>query len=349
VSLVLVVTRNPSVALALGGTGLEVIELRPSGLDAWLTLEDRPAPDAVVVAQATPEEALTTLYSVRDHGIGAAALLLAAGGEAWAALDPRSPGGAPASRLLVLPVSGPQLVEAVHEVIALPDSYVGAHVATPAPPEPTPVPVEVAELSVPEPRVPTAHVIDLRAGEADQARLSDVRGTVRHLLEGVEEVYGVPESAAVVIAEARARVACDAAALLVADGDRWRLAASEGMSEQEAREVPSPSSWLTSTIGPARRGLVVDTSDLARERVQGMPLAARRFLVVAPVPPARAVLVLARDGEPDFSDAEVTTLVALGEEAGPLLTAAVDARDLARALAPLRDTGPIPDRVESSG
>jgi hypothetical protein len=352
-SLVLVVTRNPSLALALGGTGLDVIELRPSGLDAWLTLDDRPVPDAVVVAQPTPEEALTTLYSVRDHGVGAAALLLAAGGEAWAALDPRSPGGTPASRLLVLPVSGPELIQAVHEVIASPDSYVGAHVATPPPPEPAslpmPVPPPLEELVVPGPRVPSAHVIDLRAGEADQARLSDVRGTVRHLLESVEEVYGVPESAAVVIAEARVRVRCDAAALLLADGERWRLAASEGMTDEEAGEIPVPSSWLTSTIGPARRGLVVDTSELARERVQGMPLAGRRHLVVAPVPPARAVLVLARDDEVDFSDADVTTLVGLGEEAGPLLTAAVDARDLARALAPLRDIEPIPDRVDSSG
>jgi hypothetical protein len=347
VSLVLVVARDPSLALALRGTGLDVVELRPAGLEAWLGQDERPAPDAVVVSQAAADDALATLHTVRDHGVAAAALLLASGGQAWAELDPGLP---PATRLLVLPVGGLELIQAVHEVIATPDSYVGAHVAPAAVPErsPDPEPAPDPASSVPDPRPAVAHVIDLRAGEGDE-RVSDVRTTVGHLLERVDDVYGVPESARVVVAEAQVRVRADAAALLVADNERWRLAAAEGLREEETGDVLAPSAWVTSTIGPARRGLVVDASPLARERIQGIPLAGRRHLVVAPVPPARAVLVLARDEGPDFTDADVTTLVELGEEAGPLLAAAADARALARALAHLRDIEAIPDRVDSSG
>jgi hypothetical protein len=349
-SVVLVVTRNPTITLALAGAGHDIVELRPAGVDAWLQREDRPEPDAVVVAQPGPEESLATLYAVRDHGVGAAALLLASGGDAWAAIDPLAPGGSPATRLLTLPVGGAELVAAVNDVIARPDAYVGTHVATPDPlPEPGPIPDQRAGIDPfpgrAEPAV--SHVIDLRAGEADEERVAKIRDAVRQVLDRSDEVYGVPESAAVVVAEAKSRVRADAASIVIPDGDRWRPTADEGVADHERGEILAPSSWLISTMAPARRGLVIE-ADLARERLQGIPLAGRRHLVVAPVPPGRAVLVLARDEDPGFGEDDVAKLVELGVEAGPLLSAALDARDLARALAPLRDIEPLPDRVDSS-
>jgi hypothetical protein len=229
----------------------------------------------------------------------------------------------------------------VNDVITLPGAYVGTHIA---PPEPAPEEPEPE----PEPDPVPAHVIDLRS-EGNEERLAVVRESVTRLLGRVEQVYGVPESATVVVTEARARVRADAAAILVADGDRWRPTAFDHVGDDEHGEVLLPASWLASTMGLARRGLVIENSPLARERLQGVTLAGRRHLVVAPVPPARAVLVLARDNDPGFGEDEVNTLVALATEAGPVLSAAVDARALARALAPLRDTEPLPDRVDTSG
>jgi hypothetical protein len=350
-SVVLVVTRNPSITLALAGAGFEIIEVRPQALDAWLQVDARPDPDAVVVAQAGPQEALATLYAIRDHGVAAPALLLASSEAAWAALDEVAPGGSTATRVLVLPVGGPALIAAVTDVIALPDAYVGAHVAPsePGPDEPEAAADDGADHDGETPPDATPAPVDEPPPEvADDERLAEVRETVRRLLRGVDDVYGVPESAAVIVADARTRVGADAAAILVADGDRWRPAAAEGAGEDELGEVLGPSSWLASTIGPARRGLVIEVSDLARERLQGVPLAGRRHLVVAPVPPAHAVLVLARDDDPGFGEEAVAILVSLAAEAGPVLAAALDARALARALAPLRDVEHVPDRADGS-
>ena len=171
---------------------------------------------------------------------------------------------------------------------------------------------------------------------------------MRTVLGHAERVYGVPESAAVVLAEARRRVRADAAALLVADGERWRLAATEDVGDAERGEALLPASWLASTIGTARRGLVVEDSELARERLLGAPLARRRHVLASPVWPAPVVLLLARNEDPDFGEDDVTALVSLAEEAGPLLAAALDARALARTLTPLRDIEPVVEHVPGS-
>jgi hypothetical protein len=352
VSVILLVSRNPSITLTLAGAGYDVVELRPQAVEPWLLREGRPEPDAVVVAQTGPEEALATLGTLREHGVAAAALLLATDGHAWAALDGAAPGGSPATRLLVLPVSGVELVAAVAEVMSLPDAYVGAHGASPGSwlPEPAvadPAAVETEPEEGDDTPTVTRPFIDLHAGAAERAAL--VRETVRGLLSQVEDVYGVPESAAVVVTEARARLRADAAAILVADGDRWRPTAAEGARDDERGEILGPSCWLASTMGSARRGLVIHAAEFPGERLHGVPLAGRRHLVVAPVPPARAVLVLARDEDPAFADEEVDTLVALAAEAGPVLSAAVEARALARALAPLRDVEPMPERADALG
>ncbi|HTY73161.1 MAG TPA: hypothetical protein VMI11_12165 [Actinomycetes bacterium] len=348
-AVVLVVTRSPNLALALGGSGSahDVIEVRPPGLAAWLSGPARPTPAVVVIAQPWPEDALATLFRLRDAGVSAPALILSGDGDAWAALEDTAPGGDPASRLLPLPVTGPDLVAAVEGALGAPSAPTAVaptRLAGPAaaPSRPADEPSEADEAPAPVP--PAGHVIDLRGGEAEQARAADVRAAVRRLLEQVDEVYGVPESAAVVLAEARARVGADAAVLLVADGERWRPAAVEGLTDEERVDVLPPSSWVASTIGSARRGLVVEDTDLARERLDGVGLGARRHVLVAPMAPSGAVVVLARE-DPAFTDGEVSSLVDLAEEAGPLLVAAQDARSLARALAPLRDVEALPERV----
>ncbi len=330
------VGRNPTVAMALAGIGHDVSEIRPAGLTAHLQRTDVPSAEAVLIDRPDAEESLGLLAVVRESGLGAPVLLLAGSGPEWAALDPSSPAGSSAARLLPLPVTGPALAAAVDEVLALSPAF-----------EPTEAaPLVEAEASAPEP-AEAAEVIDLRA-EEPEAEPVDVPGAVRTVLGHAERVYGVPESAAVVLTEARRRVRADAAALLVADGERWRLAATEDVDDTERGEVLLPSSWLASTLGAARRGLVVEHSDLARERLLGAPLARRRHLLVSPVWPAPVVLVLARSEDPDFAEDDVTALISLAEEAGPLLAAALDARALARALTPLRDIEPVVEHVPGS-
>ena len=344
------VGRNPTVAMALAGVGHDVSEIRPSGLTAHLQRTDLPSAEAVLIDRPDAEESLGLLAVVRESGLGAPVLLLAGSGPDWAALDPASPGGGSAARLLALPVAGPALAAAVDEVLALSPAFGPAEAlppveaegevergtVAPEPAEPEPVDPAAAD--------PEAVIIDLRA-EEDEVEPVDVPAAVRTVLGHAERVYGVPESAAVVLAEARRRVRADAAALLVADGERWRLAATEDVGDAERGEVLLPSSWLASTMGTARRGLVVEHSDLARERLQGAPLARRRHLLISPVWPAPVVLLLARSEDPDFAEDDVTALVSLAEEAGPLLAAALDARALARTLTPLRDIEPVIEQV----
>ena len=96
-------------------------------------------------------------------------------------------------------------------------------------------------------------------------------------------------------------------------------------------------------MATAHQGVIVEDSDAARDRLQGAPLAElRRHLIVAPVPQVGAALLLARKSDPPFDEDDLTLLAGLGEEAGPLLAAAVDTRALARELADLGDDADLP-------
>ena len=95
-------------------------------------------------------------------------------------------------------------------------------------------------------------------------------------------------------------------------------------------------------MATAHQGVIVEDSDIARDQLQGAPLASWRHLIVAPVPQVGAVLILARKGDPPFDENDLTLLAALGEEAGPLLAAAVDTRCLARELAEFGDETNLP-------
>jgi hypothetical protein len=130
----------------------------------------------------------------------------------------------------------------------------------------------------------------------------------------------------------------DAAAVLVPDGTRWRVSGGVGLRQLERRLLLDTSHWLISEIAVGGRALLIEDTDIVRPRLTGAPLAAWRHLLAVPVPEIHAAVVLARSQEAArFTEADLAAVVPVVTEAGPLLAAAMRMRELARALAPLRD------------
>jgi hypothetical protein len=181
------------------------------------------------------------------------------------------------------------------------------------------------------------------APEAPRPSRDDGVELVRRLRRVVDSLFGVRETAEVIIADAVERTGADAGAVMVPDDDgAWRVAAGVGLRPLEHRYELDTRSWVVREVARAHQGVIVEDSDIARDQLQGAPLASWRHLIVAPVPQVGAVLLLARKGDPPFDENDLTLLAALGEEAGPLLAAAVDTRSLARELAEFGDAADLP-------
>ena len=145
------------------------------------------------------------------------------------------------------------------------------------------------------------------------------------------ELYGVPETAEAVVLDALERTGAAAVALLVPDGDLWRVAAGSGLRTLESRCEMRGDTWLVQMVARARKGMLVEGSDIVRVKMSGAPLASWPHLAAAPVPTVRAIVLAAR-ADHGFSEADLVALAALGEEAEGPLTEALAVRDLARRL-----------------
>jgi hypothetical protein len=166
----------------------------------------------------------------------------------------------------------------------------------------------------------------------------EVQIAVRALLARRGELFGVTETAQVLADEVVERGESDAAAVLVPDGVRWRVSGGVGLRPLERRLLLDTTHWLISEIAVGGRALLVEDSDIVRPRLAGAPLAAWRHLLAVPVPGIRAAVVLARGQEASrFTEHDLAVVVPVVAEAGPLLSAALEMRELARTLAPLRD------------
>jgi len=193
-------------------------------------------------------------------------------------------------------------------------------------PDPRPQPVDAAPVSTP----------------AEPTSATPAIGLVRALDGRLEHLYGVPETAEVIVTDAVDRSHADAGALLVPDGGVWRVAAGVGLRPLEHRYELLEESWLVEKIARERKGAIIQDSDVAREQLHGAPLASWRHLLAAPVPGVEALLIMARRDDPPFTEENLSALAALGREAQELLQAAVDTRSLARALSQFRDEADLP-------
>jgi len=153
------------------------------------------------------------------------------------------------------------------------------------------------------------------------------------LLESANVLYTLAETAEVIIEDAIDRAQASSGALLVPDGNVWRVAAGVGLRTLEFRYQLTAESWLIEKVGESHRGLLIENSDVARQALHGAPLASRTHLLAVPVPEVTAVLLLSRDEDPPFSESVLSSLAQLAREAGPLLQRAINLRTLSRAMA----------------
>lgn len=168
----------------------------------------------------------------------------------------------------------------------------------------------------------------------DSLNLSGVAGVgrlVRDLLWRAPDLLTLAEVAEVVVLDAVDRVDAEAVALLVPDDELWRVAGGVGLRPLEWRCEIDGGSWLVSEVVEGAAGLVVEDTDIARQRLQGAPLAAWRQLLAVPVPGVRGCLLGARSEAP-FTVDDVSRLAGLAREAADPLADAVALRRLARSL-----------------
>jgi hypothetical protein len=374
---VVVVSRNPALAWGLAAPDRDLIEVRPHQLDTWLEGPASDNADAIVLDLTDSGRSREVLVALRSRAQLAPALLVAGDDTGWDEPEIRD---LPAALVLPLPVTQASLQSALARLLAPgpaePAAEAGTPAAVPDAPDAAPEsskrdedPTRTDEVSVvvdaepdpiPLPRTPRTaevaqealttaarHTRTPPSPEAPQAMparatrpVEDSTALVRSLTSRVGELFGVQETAAVVLADAVERVGGDAAALLLPDGERWRVAAGHGLKPLEHRFEPGPESWLIAEVARSSHGILIADTDIERRRLAGAPLGSRRHLVAAPIVLVEAVLIVARDTDPGFENTDVARLASMSDEAGVLLAAALDIRDLARRLLPLAD---LPD------
>lgn len=154
---------------------------------------------------------------------------------------------------------------------------------------------------------------------------------VRRLLNHLESLAGVQETAEVVLAESQERSGAEAGCVLLPDGDLCQVSAGAGMRQLENRLRLDAGHWLVEEVIGRQHGLLVTDSDIARSRMAGAPLAHWRHLLGVPIGEVGGLILLAREKAP-FSERDLRAVADVADEAGPLLSSALDLRQLARAL-----------------
>jgi hypothetical protein len=405
---VVVVSRNPNLAWAIGPADHDLVEVRPQHFGDWLSEHGGEPLDLVVIDVGHSEQSLEILTRMRSMAQLAPALLVASDDGGWS--EPQLT-ALPGAEILPLPISTPAIQAAIGRLLAhkevdeptlapptgsetmpvravagdgspgrsddVGDSGDAAHsghatetadtATTTQHPRPNDAPAlrrgsrtsrvvkealagtsfagqvaQVAQVAHTTPPAPTitpqrqardllppgpAIVPDKPARSMDSAN-----ALARSLALRVDELYGVPETAAVIVSDALERVEADAAALLLPDGSRWRVAAGSGLAGMERRFELEEDSWVIANVARAAKGVLVEDSDVARGPFRHAPLASRRHLLAAPIRLVEGVLLVARDEDPAFTEASLAELARMGDEAGLLLAAALDVRDLARRL-----------------
>jgi CheY-like chemotaxis protein len=161
---------------------------------------------------------------------------------------------------------------------------------------------------------------------------------VQQLIERSTELYGVPDTAQVLADEIVERADADAAAVLIPDGAIWRVSAGVGLRPLERRLVLDSSHWLIAESALQGRALLIEDTDIVRQKIAGAPLAAWRHLMCLPLLDLRSAVVVARGAEAGpFTERDLAAVIDPIREATALLDRALDVRRLARLLAPLRD------------
>lgn len=234
----------------------------------------------------------------------------------------------------------------------------GRHDAVDAPLDPLTAPLEALVDDAPAlwpswrpaPPAPPQAVVPLDEvnGDAGQRPLAgESPGSAQHQSSEIVELVSatlarrtdlssLAEVADIVLTECTERTQAEAGALLCRDGDSWRVAAGIGLRPLEHRYQLDQGHWLVRTLHVEHKAVVVEGTDIARERLHGAPLASWEQVAAVPLGRVEAFVILARREEP-FRDTAVELIVRVGAEAESLMEEALRIRELARVLAPFRD------------
>jgi hypothetical protein len=145
----------------------------------------------------------------------------------------------------------------------------------------------------------------------------------------------VRDAATAVAEEAVNAAEATSGVVMLPDGEVWRVAGAIGLRPLEWRYVVESDAWLVATVVTGDRGVIVEDSDIARQRLGGAPLAHLPQLLAAPIAAARGFVLVARDGVA-FTEDQLGRVANIGKDAGGLLADSLRVRDLARALSDFR-------------
>jgi hypothetical protein len=368
-----VVTDNRSLSLALTGLDYDVVDLHPEEFAAWLTDETEP-PALVVVGVEQPADAFDIVASAAAGRTKIPMLVVSSTVPGWDAFaspgDHVTVLPLPVTRTSLVAAAERLIAAAAPPaVVAAPPVPVPAP-ATPAPPTPDRAPrhmVAARSTDVLRQRLaqragttngappgeaahPSFDAAALRTAadepEAAPARratshrqVHDAPAELRVLVEGVlravDELYDVRDAATAVVVESLAATNATSGVVLLPDGEVWRVAGAAGVRPLEWRYVVEPDSWLLTTVVAGDRGVIVEDSDIARQRLSGAPLAHHPQLLAAPIPQARGLVLIGRETGA-FTEKDLSAVADIASDADSVLVDALRVRDLARALSDFR-------------
>jgi hypothetical protein len=253
-----------------------------------------------------------------------------------AAVAPSEAASRPAARATPRPDSGDSVA-----AVPRPQTRARQLPPTPASPSPAPEAMTTDPVAVPPPArvaapvpVPEAAPPPVPVAAPPPVPVADEPvHLVRRLRPLVGRLSRVPEVAELLRQRCAAVVPCEASAVLVPDGEIWRVAAGHQLRPLEGRVQVDAAHWLVTEVIGQGHGLLIRDTDIARTRLSGAPLAAWPNLMALPITEVNAIVLLARQVK-EFSRSDLTK----GKQAiGPAamqLGEAMDVRDLARALSP---------------
>lgn len=344
----LLVSGNLGLRMAVTGD-YEITEERPRA--GWqLRAESLSGVDALLLDLRSREVTSRVIAEAAALGFTGGFLVFSVAGEDWSEIGQAGTGTV---RTLELPVSGPILSQALADLLPegkggifghrRPEVRLGAPGADPASPpsaapnEPTlPLPALMREPTAAAPREPRGNASPPPLPPIPAQPSPKPTDLVRGLRDALPSLEGVASVADDLLRSQLASTASEAGALLVPDGSRWRLVAGQGIRHVEWRLAVSSDSWLIEEVIEQRHGLIVEDTDIARQRLAGVPLASWENLMVGPVLGTAAIVLLARH-EPPYCDDDLQTLTTGGERFRDRLLDALALRELARSLQPFAD------------
>lgn len=319
-------------AVGLAGSPFDLVVLSP---DEAAGAERDPSVDLILIDVQATDRAVLLLRKLRDPEEPIPALVLA--GPDWD-LAPLSE--LAATSIVVRPVSQSSLVAALGAVLtpsraaATPPTNVLADPATP--PVPATSGVQLPDTPAAGPRRHRAREVPRPKPKPESpSRRLEPRPIelVHSLLPHAGELPWLTETSDGVLAHSLEVASAEAGAVLLQDGERWTVVAGTGLRPMELRYELGRDHWLVATVCRAEHAVVVADTDIARSQLSGAPLASWRNLIAVPIPTVEGILLLARRGDPGFTEGDLERLSEVSREAAGPLADAVEVRQLARELA----------------